>query len=35
MQSYVNLVKGLYQTGQEYLNPGKNSKVAPIKIDKS
>lgn len=35
MQSYVNLVKGLYQSGQEYLSQGKSSKNTPIKIDKT
>lgn len=36
MQSYVNLVKGLVQTGQEYLNQIRpDSKQDPMKIDKS
>ncbi len=33
MQSYVNLVKGLVQTGQQYLNQIRpDSKQDPIKI---
>ena len=36
MQSYVNLVKGLVQTGQDYLNQIRPvSKKDSMKIDKS